>query len=194
MDLVEKFLDLYELTSYYQVEEAFLSFRVLEAFASKITNDMLCEWHSHIGHNVSDKCLPEKVVQFLRIRPRRIFSHPDRGKSSDRPGEDLPPEEVEQEAGRVASKVTCEMQQQAIDARLQPLIESGRCKRNFSRNKKRICFECCNNPLLHPEEECEYFLGLPVVKRKDLCRKGNRCYKCLTKGHESKVCPSPRDK
>ena len=125
-DLVEKFQDLYELTSYYQVEEAFLSFRVLEAFASKITNDMLCEWHSHIGHNVSDKCLPEKVVQFLRIRPRRIFSHPDRGKSSDRPGEDLPPEEVEQEAGRVASKVTCEMQQQAIDARLQPLIESGR--------------------------------------------------------------------
>ena len=59
-DLVEKFQDLYELTSYYQVEEAFLSFRVLEAFASKITNDMLCEWHSHIGDNISDECLPEK--------------------------------------------------------------------------------------------------------------------------------------
>ena len=54
-DLVEKFLDLYELTSYYQVEEAFLSFRVLEAFASKITNDMLCERHSHIRDNVSDE-------------------------------------------------------------------------------------------------------------------------------------------
>ena len=57
-DLVEKFQDLYELTSYYQVEEAFLSFRVLEAFASKITNDMLCEWHSHFGDYVSDECLP----------------------------------------------------------------------------------------------------------------------------------------
>ena len=64
-DLVDKFLDLYELTSYYQVEEAFLSFRVLEAFASKITNDMLCEWHSHIGDNVSDEHLPEMVIQLI---------------------------------------------------------------------------------------------------------------------------------
>ena len=88
----------------------------MEAFASKITNDMLCEWHSHIGDNISDESLPERVVQFLRIRPQRIYSHPDRGKSSDRAGEDASPEEVEQEAGRVASKVTCEMQQQAIEA------------------------------------------------------------------------------
>ena len=94
-DLVDKFLDLYELTTYYQVEEAFLSFKVLEAFASKITNDMLCEWHSHIGDNVSDELLPELVIQFLRIRPRRIYSHPDRGKSLDCSGEDATPEEVE---------------------------------------------------------------------------------------------------
>ena len=85
-DLVDKFLDLYELTSYFQVEEAFLSFRVLEAFASKITNDMLCDWHSHIGDNVSDECLPEMVIQFLRIRPRRMYSRPDRGKSLDSSG------------------------------------------------------------------------------------------------------------
>ena len=64
-DLVDKFLDLYELTSYYQVEEAFLSFKMLEAFASKITNDMLCEWHSHIGDNVSDELLPEMVFSSL---------------------------------------------------------------------------------------------------------------------------------
>ncbi len=64
-DLVEKCLDLYELTSYYQVEEAFLSFKMLEAFASKITNDMLCEWHSHIGDNVSDELLPEMVFSSL---------------------------------------------------------------------------------------------------------------------------------
>ena len=134
-----------------------------------------------------------KRKQFLRIRPRRIYSHPDRGKSSDRSGEDVSPEEVEQEAGRVASKVTCDMQQQARDARLQPLIKSGRCKRKFSQNKKRLCFEGCNNPLLHPEEECEYFLGLTVTKRRVLCRNGKRCYKCLTRGHESGVCPSPRE-
>ena len=149
-DLVDKFLDLYELTSYYQVEEAFLLFRVLEAFASKITNDMLCEWHSHIGDNVSDECLPELVIQFLRIRPRRIYSHPDRGKSLDCSGEDVTPEEVEREAGRVANKVTCEMQQQARNARLQPLINSGRCKRDVPHKKRRLCFEGCNNPLLHP--------------------------------------------
>ena len=136
-DLVKKFLDLYELTFYYQVEEAFLSFRGLEAFASKITNDMLCEWHSHIGDNISDECLPEMVVQFLRIPPRRIYSHPDRGKSSDRSGEDVSSEEVEREAGNVASKVTRKMQQQARDARLQPLIKVGvrgifpRARRDF---------------------------------------------------------------
>ena len=117
-DLVDKFLDLYELTSYYQVEEAFLSFRVLEAFASKITNDMLCEWHSHIGDNISDECLPELVIQFLKIRPRRmyLYSRTDRGKSLYNSGEDVTPEEVEQEAGRVANKITCEMQQQARSA------------------------------------------------------------------------------
>ena len=69
LELVDKFLDLYELTSYYQVYEAFLSFKVLEAFASKITNDMLCEWHYHIGDNVSDEQLLEKLIQFLRSRP-----------------------------------------------------------------------------------------------------------------------------
>ena len=89
---------------------------MLEAFASKITNDMLCEWLSHIGDNVSDECLPEMVIQFLRIRPRRIYSHPDRGKSLDRVGEDASPDEVEKEAGRVANKVTCEKQQQARNA------------------------------------------------------------------------------
>ena len=72
--LVDKFLDLYELTSYYQVDEAFLSFKVLEAFASKITNDMLCEWHYHIGDNVSNEYLPEKVIQFLRSRPWRVYT------------------------------------------------------------------------------------------------------------------------
>ena len=106
------------MTSYYQVEEAFLSFRVLEAFASKITNDMLCEWHSHIGDNISDECLPELVIQFLKIRPRRmyLYSRTDRGKSLYNSGEDVTPEEVEQEAGRVANKITCEMQQQARSA------------------------------------------------------------------------------
>ena len=72
-------------------------------------------------------------------------------------------------------------------------MESGRCKRSFSCSKKRLCFEGCNNSLLHPEEECEYFLGLSVVKRRDLFRKSNRCHKFLTKGHESNVCPSPRE-
>ena len=83
LDLADKFLDLYELTVYYQVDEAFLSFKVLEAFASKVTNDMLGEWHSYIGDDVTDEILPELVIQFLRTRPRRIYSHPDRGKSSD---------------------------------------------------------------------------------------------------------------
>ena len=69
----------------------------------------------------------------------------------------MSPEEMEREAGNVASKVTCGLQQQARDARLQPLIKSGRCKRSFPQNKKRLCFEGCNNPLLHPQEECEYF-------------------------------------
>ena len=72
------------MTVYYQVDEAFLSFKVLEAFASKITNDMLGEWHSYIGDDVTDEILPELVIQFLRTRPQRIYSHPDRGKSSDR--------------------------------------------------------------------------------------------------------------
>ena len=80
---------------------------MLEAFASKITNDMLCEWHSYIGDDISDERLPELVIQFLRIRPRRIYSHPDRGISLDRPGGDVTPEEMEWEAGRVANKVTC---------------------------------------------------------------------------------------
>ena len=68
-------------------------------FASKITHDMLCEWHSHIGDNVSDECLPEKVIQFLKSRPRRMYSHPDRGKLPDPPEEEPSPEETEREAG-----------------------------------------------------------------------------------------------
>ena len=73
------------------------------------------------------------------------------------------------------------------------LINSGRCKRNFQQNKKRLCFEGCNNLLLHPLEECEYFLGVPVTKRRELCRNGKRCYKCLNGGHESSDCPIPRE-
>ena len=66
-DLVDKFLDLYELTSYYQVEEAFLSFRVLEAFASKITNDMLCEWLSipTLGITYLTSVFEGRVIQSL---------------------------------------------------------------------------------------------------------------------------------
>ena len=152
---------------------------------------MLCEWHSHIGDNISDECLLEMVIQFLRIRPRRIYSHPDRGKSLDRSGEDVTTEEVEREAGRVANKVTCEMQLQARKAQLQPLINSGRCKRSLPLNNKRCCVEGCNNPLLHPLEECEYFLGLSISKRRQLSRYGKRCYKCLDRGHESNDCPIP---
>ena len=71
--------------------------------------------------------------------PRRMFSHPDRGKSLDRSGEETPPEEVEQEVGKVANRITHKMQQQARASHLQPLIESGRCKRNFLRTEKKLC-------------------------------------------------------
>ena len=37
LDLVYDFLDLYELSSYYQVEDAFLTFAVLEVLIGKIT-------------------------------------------------------------------------------------------------------------------------------------------------------------
>ena len=104
-NLADKFLDLYELTVYYQIDEAFLSFKVLEAFASKVTTDMLGEWHSCIGDDVTDEILPELVLQFLRTRPRRIYSHPDRGKSSDRSENVVAPEEVEREAGIVAHNI-----------------------------------------------------------------------------------------
>ena len=43
---------------------------------------------------------------------------------------------VEREAGNVASKVTCEMQQQARDARLQPLIKSVGVKGAFPKTRK----------------------------------------------------------
>ena len=34
---------------------------------------------------------------------------------------------------------------------------------------------------------------MSVTKRRDLCHRGKRCYKCLNKGHESSVCPFPRE-
>ena len=175
------------MTIYYQVDEAFLSFKVLEAFASKITNDMLGEWHSYIGDDVSDEILPELVIQFLRTWPRRIYSHPDRGKSSDRSEEDATPAEAEREAGRVANKITCEMQHQATIAHLQPLINSGRCKRNLPERKRRFCVKGCRDPLLHT---LVYFLGLPVPKRRELCRYDKGCYRCLNRGHRSSDCPT----
>ena len=85
------------------------------------------------------------------------------------------------------------MQQQERTTRLQPLINSGRCKRSLPQKKRRLCVEGCDDPLLHPLEECEYFLGLLVPKRRELCRKGKRCYKCLNRGHESSDCPIPRE-
>ena len=105
----------------------------------------------------------------------------------------MTPKEVEREAGRVADKITYEMQQQARDARLQPLINSGRCKRSFPQKRKRLCFEGCSNPLLHPLEECEYCMELPVTNRRELCCNGRKCYKCLNRGHESSDCPFPRE-
>ena len=42
-------------------------------------------------------------------------------------------------------------------------------------------------------EECEYFLGLPVPKRRELCRNGKRCYKCMDRGNKSRDCPIPRE-
>ena len=189
-NLADKFLDLYELAVYYQIDEAFLSFKVLEAFASKVTTDMLGEWHSFIGDDVTDENLPELVLQFLRTRPRRIYSYPDRGKSPDRSENIVTPEEAEREAGVVAHKITCEMQHQATVAHLLPLINSGRCKRDLPERKEKFCVKNCDDPLLHPLEECEYFLGLSVPRRRDLCRTGKRCYKCLCKGHGSTDCPS----
>ena len=82
------------------------------------------------------------------------------------------------------------MQQQAKTTQLQPLINSGRCKRSLPQKKRRLCVEGCDDSLLHPLEECEYFLGLPVPKRRELCRNGKRCYKCLIRGHESNDCPT----
>ena len=163
---------------------------MLEAFTSKITNDMLCEWHYHIGDNMSDEYLPEKVIQFLMSRPWRVYSHPDRGKLPDPQVEEKAPEEVERETGQVAQWITVEIQQQETAACLCPLIESGRCKRDFSHPKKDDCFKGCNNLSPHPESECEYFLGLSVTKRRQLCRKWRRCYKCFAKGHDSEDCRS----
>ena len=100
---------------------------------------------------------------------------------------------VEREAGNVASKVTCEMQLQARKTQLQPLINSGRCKRSLPHSNKNGCVEGCSNPLLHPLEECEYFLRLSVSKRRELSRNGKRCYKCLNRGHESNDCLIPQE-
>ena len=82
------------------------------------------------------------------------------------------------------------MQQQATAVHLRPLIESGRCKRDFSHVKKENCFKGCDNPSPHPESECEYYLGLSVSKRRDLCHKWRRCYKCLAKGYDYGECQS----
>ena len=111
----------------------------------------------------------------------------------DRSEEDATPEEVEHEAGRVANKVTCEMQLQARKTHLQPLINSGRCKSSLPHSNKNHCVQGCNNPLLHPLEECEYFQGLSISKRRELSRYGKRCYKCLNRGNESHDCPIPRE-
>ena len=37
---------------------------------------------------------------------------------------------------------------------------------------------------------CKAFKELPVLKRKELIRNANRCYRCLAAGHHSKECPN----
>ena len=66
--LITDFLNLYELCVYYGIDDAFLRFKVLERFAPKVPLELLNEMQDVIGDDVDDEFVPEKVVQFLKVR------------------------------------------------------------------------------------------------------------------------------
>ena len=43
---------------------------------------MLDYLHYIISNNIAEDHLPAKVIQFLKTRTKRVYSHPNRGKSS----------------------------------------------------------------------------------------------------------------
>ena len=71
--LITDFLNLYELCVYYNVDEAFLKFSVLERFAPKVPLELLNEMQDVIGDDVDDEFVPEKVIQFLKVRKKHLL-------------------------------------------------------------------------------------------------------------------------
>ena len=65
----------------------------------------------------------------------------------------------------------------------------GRTFTTKSKSRGCIVDTCKQN---HPPWVCKAFKELPVLKRKELIRNANRCYRCLAAGHHSKECPNAK--
>ena len=63
----------------------------------------------------------------------------------------------------------------------------GRTFTTKSKSRGCIVDTCKQN---HPPWVCKAFKELPVLKRKELIRNANRCYRCLAAGYHSKECPN----
>ena len=52
--LISDYLDLYQLSDYYGIDNAFLTFKVLEEFAVKVTDSMIQDMQGVIGSEIED--------------------------------------------------------------------------------------------------------------------------------------------
>ena len=75
--LISNYLDLYQLSDYYGIDDAFLTFKVLEEFAVKVTDSTIQDMQGVIGSEIEDTRLPGKVVQYLRLRQKVLVVQRD---------------------------------------------------------------------------------------------------------------------
>ena len=180
LQLISDFLDLYQLSEYYGVDDAFLSFRVLEEFAVKITNSMIQDMQDMIGTEIEDDQLPMRVVQYFRLRQKVLESGPGWFREAEEHSAMVRQEE--QHSVVVGSIVTRFVEADERSAYVasedeEELSPPGRCT-----------FMQCDQVESHLPTECKYFMSLSVSQRRKEVMKKMRCFLCLARGHNAKTC------
>ena len=180
--LISDYLDLYQLSDYYGIDDAFLTFKVLEEFAVKVTDSMIQDMQGVIGSEIEDDRLPGKVVQYLRLRQKVLLGGPEWFRETEQHSAMVKQEE--QRSAVVGAIVT-----KQVEADIKVSLDYSSEEDEASPLQVNNCtFRHCQEEEHHSPADCKYFLSLSKTQRKKEVSRKARCFLCLNKDHTAKVC------
>ena len=145
--------------------------------------ELLNEMQDVIGDDVDDDVVPERVVQFLKVRKKHLLDGQAGKEVKAKERKQQRTKEQDERDRIVAGRITQQMSigKRSVKPRSSTMVEEG----------KKTCMARCDRKHKSPFyklENCTRFQDLSVPRRWGICMKEGRCFSCLNTGHSIRDC------